>query len=59
MNNMMMCSNCHKRLAVVFVTRIENGEQFPKNDILTMLLERESASAAVSASNARKRWERR
>ncbi len=27
MNNMMMCSNCHKRLAVVFVTRIENGER--------------------------------
>ena len=24
---MMMCSRCHKRMAVVFITKLENGEK--------------------------------
>lgn len=24
---MVMCSNCHKRVAVIFVTKVENGEK--------------------------------
>ena len=24
---MVMCSNCHKRVAVIFVTKLENGEK--------------------------------
>ena len=24
---MIMCSNCHKRVAVIFVTKVENGEK--------------------------------
>ena len=31
----MMCSKCHKRVAVVFVSRIENGETVNDSRIIT------------------------
>ena len=31
---MLMCSRCHKRMAVVFITKLENGEK--KNEGVCM-----------------------